>query len=51
MGDSRPTAPQWPPAARGFAGVLLALPMSAMLSGVVWHLRATYLESPLYGEP
>ncbi len=32
----------------GFAGVLLALPVSAVLLVGLRHLRATYLESPLY---
>jgi predicted PurR-regulated permease PerM len=35
----------------GFAGVLLALPVSAMLLVGLRHLRATYVESPLYREP
>lgn len=35
----------------GFAGVLLALPISAVLLVALRHLRATYLESPLYREP
>jgi predicted PurR-regulated permease PerM len=32
----------------GFAGVLMALPVSAVLLVGLRHLRATYLESPLY---
>jgi len=35
----------------GFAGVLLALPVSAALLVGLRHLRASYLESPLYREP
>jgi predicted PurR-regulated permease PerM len=35
----------------GFAGVLLALPVSAVLLVGLRHLRASYLESPLYREP
>jgi predicted PurR-regulated permease PerM len=35
----------------GFAGVLLALPVSAMLLVGLRHLRRTYLDSPLYREP
>ncbi len=35
----------------GFAGVLMALPVSAVLLVGLRHLRATYLESPLYREP
>jgi len=35
----------------GFAGVLLALPVSAMLLVGLRHLRASYVESPLYREP
>ena len=35
----------------GFAGVLLALPASAALLVGLRHLRATYLESPLYRAP
>ena len=34
----------------GFAGVLMALPVSAVLLVGLRHLRATYLESPLYRE-
>jgi predicted PurR-regulated permease PerM len=34
----------------GFAGVLLALPVSAVLLVGLRHLRAKYLESPLYRE-
>jgi predicted PurR-regulated permease PerM len=35
----------------GFAGVLLALPVSAMLLVGLRHLRQTYIDSPLYREP
>jgi predicted PurR-regulated permease PerM len=35
----------------GFAGVLLALPVSAVLLVGLRHLRARYLRSPLYREP
>jgi predicted PurR-regulated permease PerM len=35
----------------GFVGVLLALPVSAVLLVGLRHLRASYLESPLYREP
>jgi predicted PurR-regulated permease PerM len=35
----------------GFAGVLLALPISAALLVGLRHLRATYVESPMYREP
>ena len=35
----------------GFAGVLLALPVSAVLLVGLRQLRATYLASPLYREP
>jgi predicted PurR-regulated permease PerM len=35
----------------GFAGVLMALPVSAVLLVGLRHLRATYLESPLYRDP
>jgi predicted PurR-regulated permease PerM len=35
----------------GFAGVLLALPVSAAMLVGLRHLRATYRESPLYREP
>jgi predicted PurR-regulated permease PerM len=35
----------------GFAGVLLALPVSAVLLVGLRHLRASYLESTLYREP
>jgi predicted PurR-regulated permease PerM len=35
----------------GFAGVLLALPLSAALLVALRHLRATYVESPMYREP
>jgi predicted PurR-regulated permease PerM len=35
----------------GFVGVLLALPVSAVLLVGLRQLRATYLESPLYREP
>ena len=35
----------------GFAGVLLALPVSAMQLVGLRYLRNTYLESPLYREP
>ena len=35
----------------GFAGVLLALPVSAMLLVGLRHLRKTYLDSPLYRAP
>jgi predicted PurR-regulated permease PerM len=35
----------------GFAGVLLALPVSAALLVGLRHLRATYVESPMYREP
>ena len=34
----------------GFAGVLLALPVSAALLVGLRHLRAAYVESPLYRE-
>jgi predicted PurR-regulated permease PerM len=34
----------------GFAGVLLALPASAVLLVGLRHLRATYAESPMYRE-
>jgi predicted PurR-regulated permease PerM len=32
----------------GFAGVLLALPVSAALLVALRHLRAAYADSPLY---
>lgn len=35
----------------GFAGVLLALPVSAALLVGLRHLRATYIESPMYRGP
>jgi predicted PurR-regulated permease PerM len=35
----------------GFVGVLLALPISAALLVGLRHLRASYLDSPLYREP
>jgi predicted PurR-regulated permease PerM len=35
----------------GFAGVLLALPLSAVLLVGLRHVRASYLESPLFREP
>ena len=35
----------------GFAGVLLALPVSAVLLVGLRHLRATYVDSPMYREP
>jgi predicted PurR-regulated permease PerM len=35
----------------GFAGVLLALPIAAALLVGLRHLRASYVESPMYREP